>query len=268
LHRDPDATSARFTRLLHDLHPSLPDDDPSVAQVAERGGARLVRYPMRRFEKPNLRFVEGGIGTVEVSGGVDIIRCMNVLLYFDRAFRTRALQWAATVLKPGGLFVCGVNWARSTSSRYSVYQKVGDALVRREFSFGIECVRPIDFLSWYTLHADDAEALLLADAVRTLRTDEMFRLAYDARLDAILAGTGMCPRGTDGYLGGLPSDLAPTDREERMESIGLTLGTHGLTDAAVGVLQRAGRMAWVNCVGHVATLPDDIASLDTLESRS
>jgi hypothetical protein len=268
LHQDPAATNQRFTALLEELLPLLPDDDPSLAQVAERRGARLVRHPLRQFEAPNLRFVEGGIGTLAVDGGADVIRCMNVLGYFDRAFRTRTLEWAGTVLKPGGLFICGMNWARSTSSRYTVYQKVDDTLVRREFAFGIECVRPIDFLSWYTLHHDEAEALQLADAARTLRSDETFRRAYDDRLDGILATTGMCPRDADGYLGTVPLDLTPTEREERMESIGLTLGSAGLTDAAVRVLRGAGRTAWINCVGHVASLPDEITSLDALEGRA
>ena len=266
LHSDPQATRQRFTALLAELLPLLPAEDPSGAQVAERGGARLVRNALREFEGPNLRFRDGGVGALAVEGGADVIRCMNVLMYFDRAFRSRALEWAATVLKPGGLFICGVNWARSTSSRYSVYQRVGDALVLREFAFGIECVRPIDFLPWYTLHADESEALQLANAVRTLRAEETFRRAYDERLDRILETTQMCPRGADGYLTTLPADLTPTEREERMESIGLMLRDEGLTGAAVRVLERAGQKAWVNCVGHVATLPDDIASLDALES--
>ena len=268
LHADPAATRARFTALLAELLPLLPNDDPSVAQVAELRGNRLVRHPLRQFERDNLRFIHGGIGSVAVDGGVDVIRCMNVLMYFDRAFRARALEWAMTLLKPGGLFICGVNWARSTSSRYSVYQKVGDALERREFAFGIDCVRPIDMLSWYTLHPDEAEALLLVGAVRTLRGDEAFRTRYDTRLDQILAATELCPRGDDGYLGAPGLGLTPAQREERFESIGLTLSAEHLATAAVDALQRVGRKAWINCVGHVATLPDDdISSIDALEAR-
>ena len=268
VHSDPEATRNRFTALLHELLPLLSGDDPRVAQVAEHREARLVKHPLRQVERPNLRFIEGGIGGVEIDGGVDVIRCMNVLIYFDRAFRTRALEWATSVLVPGGLFICGVNWARSTSSRYSVYQKVGDSLVRREFAFGIDCVRPIDFLSWYTLHDDEAEALLLADAVRTLRSDDTFRIAYDQRLDAILAASGMCPRSADGYLGTMAPDLTTVQREERMEAIGVTLCAERFVEGAVDVLDRAGRTAWVNCVGHVASLPNDIPSLAELESRS
>ena len=265
LHRDPAATRGRFTTLLTELLPLLPNDDPSIAHVVERNNARLVRHPLRQFEATNLRFVEGGIGGVALDRPVDVIRCMNVLMYFDRPFRARALEWAATLLKPGGLFICGVNWARSTSSRYSVYQKVGDDLVRREFAFGIECVRPIDFPSWYTLHPDEPEALLLADTVRTLRADHAFRSSYDERLDQILAKLGLCPRGDDGYLGGPSPDLTHQQREEHFESIGLTLSREHFATQAVEVLERAGRKAWINCVGHVASLPDDIASIDALE---
>jgi SAM-dependent methyltransferase len=268
LHADPAATRARFTALLADLLPLLPNDDPNIAQVAELNGTRVVRHPLRQFEGDNLRFIHGGIGSVGVDGGADVIRCMNVLLYFDRAFRARALDWATTVLKPGGLFICGVNWARSTSSRYSVYQKVGDGLTRREFAFSIDCVRPIDMLSWYTLHPDEAEALLLADAIRTLRGDDAFRLRYDTRLDQILAATELCPRGDDGYLGAPGLGLTPAQREERFESIGPMLSAEHIATAAVEALERAGRKAWINCVGHIASQPDDIASIDALEARA
>src|SRR5262249_58978519 len=110
----------------------------------EHDGARLVRNPLRRYEAPNLTLRRGAIGSVSIEGGVDVIRCMNVFMYFDRAFRQRALDWAATLLRPGGLMLCGSNWARSMSSRYTVYQEDRGTLVPREFAFAIANVRPLE----------------------------------------------------------------------------------------------------------------------------
>ena len=48
---------------------------------------------------------------------------MNVLIYFDPAFRENTLKWATLRLKDGGLFICGLNFAQSVNSRLSIYQK-------------------------------------------------------------------------------------------------------------------------------------------------
>jgi chemotaxis methyl-accepting protein methylase len=72
-----------------------------------------------------------------------VIQCMNVLMYFDHAFRERTLVWATSLLRPGGLFICGNNWAYSTSSRYTVYQEQDGLLVPREFAFSIDNIRPV-----------------------------------------------------------------------------------------------------------------------------
>jgi hypothetical protein len=180
---------------------------------------------------------------------------MNVLIYFDRPFRDEALRWAAPLLVEDGLFICGMNWTKSSHARYCVYRKESGRLVPREFAFGIENVRPIEFIAWYTLHDDDPDALLLAELVGELRSDDDFRRGFDERLDALLAEVGMCPRGPDGYLGGLPEDATPGELVERLTTLLDRLRASGLTDSAVKVLRAAGREAWRNCVGDVATSP-------------
>ncbi|HEX4102851.1 MAG TPA: hypothetical protein VHY21_20280 [Pseudonocardiaceae bacterium] len=123
----------------------------------QRGGSRLVRNPLRGYETPRLALRQGEIGSFSVEAGVDVLRCLNVFMYFDRASRERALDWAVSLLRPGGLVLCGSNWARSTSSRYTVYQEDGGTLVPREFAFSIENVRPLELAPWYALHDDDVE---------------------------------------------------------------------------------------------------------------
>ncbi len=256
-HADPDsaATRARFRHLLHRLLPLLPDSDNGELADVELEGARVVRNPLRRYEAPNLVLTRGKVGSFHVEGGVDVIRCMNVFMYFDQEFREHALEWAGGVLRAGGLFVCGSNWARSTSSRYTVYQEQDRHLLPREFAFSIDNVRPIAIAPWYALHDDDVENLCNAEAVGIIRSDDGFRRRFDERLDALLAQTAICRRGTDGYLGGAGEGVPPVDLEERTASLVEQLDDEGFVDEAVAVLCRTGRNAWRNSAGHIAMHP-------------
>ncbi|MPZ00166.1 MAG: hypothetical protein GEU97_19695 [Actinophytocola sp.] len=238
---DPEATRERFSRLLTDL-----------LDGREGSGARLVAEPSREFECDNLTLVREGMGEIEIPGGVDVIRCMNVLMYYDQTFRLRTLEWAAGLLRPGGLLICGSNWAHSTCSRYTVYQRRGGSLVAREFAFGVDNVRPIELAPWYALHDDNVENRANAHAVGILRRDPRFRRHFDDRLDVELADLGVCARGADGYLGGAgdrsADDLAVIAAElaERLDEF---------VEDAVTVLQRNGYEAWRNSAAHVAMTP-------------
>ena len=112
LYRDPAATKERFGTLYERLLSNLPDVGPEDLVSVEKDGARLIKNPIREYELSNLSFIRGGIGEVEVEG-IDCVRCFNVLMYFDLAFRDRALAWIPVILKPGGVFICGHNTVRS-----------------------------------------------------------------------------------------------------------------------------------------------------------
>jgi SAM-dependent methyltransferase len=247
---DPAATRARFRSLLDRLLPQL----DSSGEVSDEHG-RLVLDPVRGYENGNLELMPGGVGEFTLDGGADVIRCMNVFMYFDHPFRLDAVQWVASLLRPGGLFICGSNWTDSACSRYTVYRKEGDRLVAREFAISIENVRPIELAPWYALHDDNLENLANASAVRTIRADEQFRQRFDDRLDALLAKLGVCVRDEDGYLGGAPPDM-PADELALCSSVlAGQLDDEGFVDEAVDVLRRSGREAWRNHVGHVAMRP-------------
>ena len=82
------------------------------------------------------------------------------------------------MLKPGALFLCGVNWVKGLESRYTVYRKEmqGEAqLVEKEFAFGIDNLRSYTgILGWYALHDDDYETNRLAQLVGMIRRDAAF----------------------------------------------------------------------------------------------
>jgi len=252
---DPATTRARYRGLLHRLLPLLPGEDSGELQEVEHGGSRLVRNPLRGYEAPNISLRQGEIGSFGVEGGVDVIRCMNVFMYFDRSFRERALEWATSLLRPGGLVLCGSNWARSASSRYTVYQEHLGRLMPREFAFSIENVRPLELSPWYALHDDDVENLCNAAAVAVVRADERFRRHFDDRLDALLAQRNFCRRDQDGYLGGPDEDMSVDELAEQTDELATQLERAGLVDEAVSALRHAGYDAWRNVAGHVAMQP-------------
>jgi SAM-dependent methyltransferase len=255
---DPAATRARFHRLLDRLLPLLPDN---ADEVSDPHG-RLVRDPVRQYQSGNLELVPGGIGDLTVAGGADVVRCMNVFMYFDQPFRQRALDWATDLLRPGGLFLCGSNWTRSACSRYTVYRKETSGLVAREFAFSVENLRPIELSPWYALHDDDQDTLANAHAVGAVRADTEFCQRFDDRLDALLAELRVCPRKADGYLGRPAPDVSAEDTALASSVLAARLVAEGFADAAAEVLCRAGRTAWRNHVGHVAMEPVTPPPLD------
>jgi hypothetical protein len=252
---DPAATRAHFHDLLHRLLPMLPAAGDNELAEMEHQGTRLVRNPLRQYERENLILAQGEIGSVDIEGGADLIRCMNVFMYFDHAFRERALAWAVGLLRRGGLFICGNNWAHSTSSRYTVYQEQDGRLVPREFAFSIDNVRPVAIAPWYALHDDNLENICNAEAVGILRGDDSFRIRFDGRLNALLAQNGICRRQPDGYLSGTDEELTPSGFDDRFAALAEQLERAGFVDDAIAVLRHAGRQTWRNSADHIAMRP-------------
>lgn len=250
--RDRAATRERFTSLFKRLSFTSNDAGPVAGP---HDGPRLVRDPLRSYERENLTFVEAGLGDPGLAGPFDVIRCMNVLLYFDRAFRRQARAWIADRLCDGGLLVTGLNWAASTNSRCVVFQKVDGVLRPREFAISIDLLRPIGLPGFVTLRPDDDEMRARVRISRIVRSDPDFRVAFDARFDELLAATEICPRGSDGYLGDIGSHLQSAELNTRWAWIVETLEQEGFVDAAAAVLRRTGHEAWQNCVRHLAVTP-------------
>jgi SAM-dependent methyltransferase len=250
--RTRDATTRRLAALLDQLLPLLPADD-GTCQVARHGTASIVRRPIRAYERANLGFTECDIGTLPVArDSVDVVRCMNVLMYFDRGFRERTLDWAESLLVPGGLFVCGCMSFSSTFARYTVYQKVDRRIVPREFAFSVDNIRPAGFMPCYTFHDDDADVLQLVQAVAQLRSDLAFRRAFDPAADAAFAAAGVARRLENGYLSGSAHSLPTGELSKRTADLADRLRNDGAAEWAVDALRRHGVDAWVNSVNDVA----------------
>ena len=204
---------------------------------------------MSAYERPNLTFVKGGFGSIDLPPA-DVVRSFNVLIYYDADFRRNAENWAAQVLRPGGLFICGRDDSETFNAHYSVYRNEGGRLVEKEFAFGLETIR---HGVWFTIHEGERETWRLAELLGILRSDRDFLRDYDARLDSLLAKNRMAIRDENGYLAE-PPDIDMARALPAYHEITLTLEAE-FADRAITVLQQAGLQAWRNPVGHLAVAP-------------
>ena len=246
LYSDRNATIQRFSEAFKHLLPSLTPDE-LVLSTAEHNGMRLLRDPLRTYERSNLRFIQAGFGSSNLPEA-GVVRSFNVLIYFDADFRREVEAWVAQVLRPGGLFVCGRDDAASLNAHYSVYRSEGGRLVEKEFAFGAEMVR---HSAWFALHDSERETWRLAELLGILRSDRTFMRDYDARLDSLLAQNRIAVRDGNGCLAEPPGPIDLARALPAYEAIVREIEAE-FADRAVSVLQRAGLNAWRNSVGHIA----------------
>ncbi len=112
---DWEASRQRFERLLQTLlaeRARLGGPDR-----VERDGATLEVQPVRAYAHDSLRFVAADLADAKLPPA-GVVRCCNMLMYFDRAFRSAALAQLAELLEPNGLLLCGSDWAFTTEARY------------------------------------------------------------------------------------------------------------------------------------------------------
>ena len=242
--KDWDASRSRFESLLQTL---LAARTPAADRV-EKDGASLDIDPVRAFERPGLRFAASNLEDAAVPPA-DVVRCFNMLLYFDDAFRKTAMHQFAALLREGGLLVCGTDWAHTTEARYFTYRKRGGRLAECRFAFSIDCLAPLAIVPWYTLHDDDREIEILGTLVGALRGDRDFIDRFTFRSDALRAAAGVCPRGPDGYyLATVPEGAGET--WNRASALSERLAQEFGQEAA-RILSRAGWRSHVNPIGHI-----------------
>jgi hypothetical protein len=251
-----------FAALVGDLDPrevlARPDATVRVREGDDALRARLVANPVRTLERPGLRFFDAAIGDLppaRAAGSADVVRCMNVLAYFAPAARDEALSWMAALLLPGGLLVVGHNFAGGTQARYAVYRKHAGALEKEEVAFSLDCVRPLGPAPWFDFEPDpDLEELVAC--VGHARSDDVFRIAIDARFDRALAAHGVAERRADGCLHIVAPARSPYALGMAMAPVNADLDKQGAALEVAGAVARGGfRRTSRNAVGDVSVSP-------------
>jgi hypothetical protein len=241
--KDSGATKRRFEELLNTLLETTPKQ--------EGGLPKLEINPIMSYETDSLNFINGGIGQITIEPQ-NVIRCFNVLIYFDDDFFQKTLNWFAENLKEKGILIIGANWAVSTENYYNVFQKEGDILVNREFAFSLDNINPFSVVTWYANHDDDRQTAELIKYLGILRKDKTFMEEYYAISDAQRKKYKICPRDEQGYYGKVDPSIAPAEIWTLVRKMLDELNEAGMNEKAAEVLRRSGLKARVNEVGHIA----------------
>jgi SAM-dependent methyltransferase len=249
---DINASKKWFMDMFHELEKQLPEEESENSyEEYSSDGHTIVRNPLRKYASANLSFVQQGIGSEGFPKNLDMIRCMNVLLYFDPAFRADALKWAARFLREGGLFICGLNYAQSINCRISVYQKQEGVMKFREFAFSPDNIRPMEVVSYFSFREDDFEQDQLLKYVAMIRSNPAFMKEFNDEFDQLLQKHNICSRGTDGYLGFIDTEMPPGQLQLNMHQLGRWL-SKAYANGAAKVLQSLGVDAEVNEIGFIS----------------
>jgi hypothetical protein len=253
LYADPDAARRRFKNLFSELQPLLPVSDGSESASIEKDGTRLIQDHIKNFEKDNLTFIQSDIEDLN-EPIANVIRCMNVFLYFNSEEKKRLLTRLVDLLETGGMLIAGTN-GMGIQNRYTVYGKNSDGLYPREFAFSPDNLGDIAVMPFFTIHDCDEEAILLADLLSTIRNDRSFWSGFRNRLDGILEQIGVCHRRSDGFLQILKEASSTEEYMKNNFLLWKQMEEEGYSDMAVDVLRKAGYTAWKNSVGDIAIQP-------------
>jgi hypothetical protein len=253
LYANPDVAKRSFEHLFAELHPILPASDGSGSASMERNGTKLIRNHIKDFEADNLSFIQSNIE--DLDGPIaKVIRCMNVLLYFNSEEKKRMLMKLSDLLETGGLIIAGTNGI-GIQNRYMIYGKGVDGLVPREFALSLDNLGYISAMPYFTIQENDAEAMLLADLLRAIRADRFFWSDFSKRLDEILEQLGFCRRRSDGFLQIINEAVTTREYLKNNFLVWRQMAEEGYSDRAVEVLNKVGYNAWKNPVGDIAVEP-------------
>jgi len=253
LYADPAATRKQFCKLFKELLPLLQNSDVTKSETVEKQGNRLIHNHIRDFETDNLTLVKSDIEELRVRSA-KVIRCMNVLIYFESEIRKKILLQAGEILDDDGIMIAGTN-GLGVQSRYAVYQKGKDGIFPGEFAFSPDNLSHIIFMPFFTIHENDPESMLLADLSAAIRADQSFWPEFGRRMDELLQEQDICRRETDGFLHFPNEEISPAEYLGKNALIWRQLDEEGYPDKAVEALGRAGYDAWKNSVGDIAVRP-------------
>ncbi len=253
LYANPKATRNRFKKLFGDLFPLLQTLDGTKSETVKKDGNKLIYNHIRDFETDNLTLIKSDFMELK-HPPAKVIRCMNVLIYFEPEIRKKMLLQAEELLHDDGIMIAGTN-GLGIQSRYFVYQKSENGLIPAEFAFGLDNVGHIVFMPFFTIHENDPEALLLADLAGTIRANQSFWPEFSTRQDELLKQHGICQRRSDGFFHFPENQMPSSEYIEKAFQLWHQMEEEGYLDGAVNVLGQAGYDAWRNSVGHIAIRP-------------
>jgi hypothetical protein len=165
---------------------------------------------------------------------VNVIGCMNLLLYFDPENRKRMLRNAGKPLEEDGILIVGTN-GMGIQTRYVVFKRIPGRLMPVEFAFTLDNLGPIVFMPWFTIHNADPEAAFMAQLTGAVRAEIPFWLEFRSRVDELLQFHEICRRGNGGYLVFL-EEMSPPTYLAKNAAFWQRMGTDGYVDGVMDIL--------------------------------
>jgi len=253
-YKDHVSTRNRFRAAFDRLRPMLTTTADTGTESVEAEGYRLIRNAIREYETGQLTFLEAELGQCRLPSA-NVVRCMNLLLYFDSEIRIQMTTQAGSVLDEGGIFLAGTTHGSGSYRRYLVYRKEGGCLYPLEFAFSPDVLRPLSVVPWFTIHEEDPEAALLAELVCKIRSNKAFWQKFSDRADFLLEQHDICRRDENGFLIS-PKEKKPlAEQSELLSALWREISDEGYVAGAVDALCAAGYDAFKNKVGDIAIRP-------------
>lgn len=258
LNDTPEAVRERFKSLFADLSSRLDSNHETDRRAVDAAGNRLIVNHVIDYETQNLRFIKAGVEDADLPQA-QFIRCMNMLLYFEKDVRENMLSKMADRLDAGGLLMVGFNHPFGIYARYAIYEKSTSGTLPREFAFSLDNLRPLGTGPWVTLSRDDRDAALLADVTGAIRSDRQFWPDFDRRVDHLRESLGICKRDAHGFHQFTQEVLEapPKVMMEKAHALWAAVESDGYKAGALTALRRAGYTAWENQAGDIAVQPPE-----------
>lgn len=220
--------------------------NPSLREELIRG-ERLAGDPIKHYEGRNLTFRAGTLTGLGAYQTFDLIRCMNVFMYFAGQGILENIRHAKSLLGDSGMFICGSVPEGGAAARYLAYQKCGTALVPRLFGMDLGKLSQRDGNGWWAFHKDQPDPLFLAKVVRLVSDDRDRFGQVSSVVDRLEHEFGYSHRDPDGYLH-LKGFLFNTSDNDRLSR---TLAEECGHEIAA-FLGRMGFCAQITPFGHLA----------------
>lgn len=255
LYADPKATRNRFNAIFEDLHPLLQQSNGTKSESVEKDGNRLIHHHIRDFEQENLTFIKSDFSDIKLQP-IKVIRCMNVLIYYNPVIRKKMLRQVGQLLDDDGILIAGTN-GLGIQTRYAVYRKDPDGLRMDEFAFSLDNIGHLVFMPFFSIHENDPEGMLLAELANVTKSDHYFWTDFSHRQDELLKQFGICQRRSDGFLDFINAGMPLGEYLQLNALLWQNMEEEGYTDQAVNALDQSGYDAWNNSVGDIAIRPKE-----------
>ncbi len=209
---------------------------------------RLIRDPMQHYEGPCLAFRSSSLTglNAQQQEPFDLIRCMNVFMYFDGRSILENIGHAKSLLADSGAFLYGsVPELGSASARYMAYQKRGAALVPWLFGMDLGKFAQVDGTGWWAFHKDQPDTLFASRVVRWVSDSGDLGKRVSAVIDRVRQELGYGQRNPDGYLN-VKGVLSNTDNARLNMTLADACG-----DDIVAFLGARGLCAEITPFGHL-----------------